>query len=175
MKRRSGNKRNFTKDSPQRRMSLFKSSASWFRKWEWQWFGTLTFPGEYQIKIERADAAVKGWLRRLCTGEGIQVGCFYALCRKHKNDGVHVHLLMLGEGRRNGQPKTLLNVDVGRWKRQWRYSSKIEVVDSQLRASRYLAYQFVKNEECKMEFYNNDLLKKKRSSQTSGRASGPLL
>jgi len=92
------------------------------------------------VTFKRVNQIVINLFRDLQTQKHMQVGAFYTICRK--NGQVHVHVLMIGKGRRRGKFRTLLNVNRKRWKRKWPFIADIQRVYSQNRAIGYLAAQF---------------------------------
>jgi hypothetical protein len=65
-----------------------------------------------------------------------------------------------------------LDVDPRRLERLWPHISEIERVVSQIRAIKYLASQFLKNETCHVDFYNHKVLRKALIEPDRGRCIG---
>jgi len=143
----------------QMRMRNYKGWMQEFPKREYQWVATVSFDINITT-FESADRILKRCLRTLQTVERIQVGCFYALCRKNANGPIHVHLLMIGEGHSQGKRKTLLDVSTLRWQREWPGIADIQRISSQQATIKYLASQFLRNYTCTMEYYNGNLLRR---------------
>ena len=77
---------------------LFLSDSWWLSQWDWQWLVTFTF--SRRVSREKAMGRLRDWLRKLQKDEHMQVGGFY--CYAVKNGHSHFHLLLLGDGTRNG-------------------------------------------------------------------------
>ena len=92
------------------------------------------------------------------------------MCREKGR--THVHLLMFGQRRSGGYSKSLLDVDPEKWAREWPHLAAIEVISSQHRADKYVAAQFLKHEECEMDFFNRYLLERTRIEPDYGPCIG---
>lgn len=69
--------------------------------WDWQWFATLTFPEHIRFSEEAIHKHRIQWTRKLCTSERIQLG--YAFVLSYKSGLPHLHMLMIGRGKKNGR------------------------------------------------------------------------
>jgi len=114
---------------------------------------------------------LRDWLRKLQKDEHMQVGGFY--CYAVKNGHSHFHLLLLGDGTRNGHKITLASIDPQIWTYAWsrrrvlrgkKRPTDIRFVESSEGASNYLAmHNFEwKADNTEIYNYNGKLLKRFR-------------
>ncbi len=110
--------------------------------------------------IERANRMRLEWTRKLCVGEGMQIGYYYVFGAAATFG--HFHLLMLGWRECEHYTKTLYDVDPEVWKSQWGYSAKISEPYSIEKLSAYMAKHIRRKnyDEIDVGFYNSKLLKK---------------
>jgi hypothetical protein len=137
-----------------------KEFLAWYDflcQFDWQWIATLTV--EDGLSSDAVGRRLLSWIRKLQTSEHMQVGYVAAMC---ENKGhLHVHLLMVGRRRCNGQMETLENVDPRKWSDEWPFYAKIEYIEDPFRGSRYVASHILKKkcDKCEFDFYNKTLVK----------------
>lgn len=137
-------------------------------RWQWEWYGTLTFSDSLNIDVKTVKESLKQWTIKLCTQEHLQVGYWYA--QTFNNNVWHIHFLMLGRGRKGEKEKTLADVDTGLWEKQWFYRAEIQKPESQQAVAGYVARHIIKHQKgvCELNYYNKWLLKKVINREKSG-------
>ncbi|MFC1591453.1 hypothetical protein ACFL43_02900 [Thermodesulfobacteriota bacterium] len=149
-----------------RKNQIRNEYAEFINSWHWEWFTTLTFPEHIDYSKNRVEKLLKQWIRKLCTQEGIQVACYFVI--SYKNSHPHIHLLMLGYGKKQGRVKTLIDVKRGRWVDEWRDGPRrlradIQLPTENIRVSDYLAGHLNKyGTNADIDYYNLELLNKMR-------------
>lgn len=152
----------------------YLSDSWWLLQWEWQWLITFTFPR--RVSRARAMGKMMEWIRKLQKREHMQVGGFY--CLVVKNGHSHLHLVLLGDGKRNDQRINLTDVDSQIWTDEWsrrrvlrdrNIPAEIKVVESSETASSYLANHNFESKADDVEIYpyNQKLLKRFRKDPPS--------
>lgn len=142
---------------------LKKAGTEYLDTWDWQWYVTLTVPEHAHFPEEALYRLLKQWTRKLCTSEGIRVGCVYVIA--YKNYSHHIHLLMVGRGRKHGKVKTLRDVNPVKWETLWPFRADIQIPDRNIAVSGYLNKQYDKEgNKASYNFYDKQLIKELKKS-----------
>jgi hypothetical protein len=131
--------------------------ALFLAQWPFEWFASMSFaiPAEQEIARKRLIE----WTRKLCVKEGVQVA-FIAVFNKAIRS--HLHVLMLA---RSKSGKTLSNISMSTWSRQWGHNTNIDSIYNLHGVGVYLSYKNVAFENAdKWEFfiYNKNLLERSK-------------
>lgn len=138
------------------RQALFLGYHRMFQRYPWQWIAHLTFNDDYSTDF--VNEVLLHWTHELQVTEHLQIAYVKVICFKREHP--HLHLLVFGRGRHQGEIITLENVNPRIWATRWPFFAKIERIRNIERATQYVALQtFVfKCDEYEMDFYNLKLL-----------------
>jgi hypothetical protein len=129
-------------------IELRKQYVEFLHRYKWEWWMGISLPVDKKSIVDRRRLS---WIRSVCKGEHIQMGCMYLI--KHDPGYVHLHMLCLGH---NAQGKSLLDVDESKWKAGVTYLSKV----TDRRASIIYIIDHMQYKDVEIDVYNVDLLQK---------------
>lgn len=111
---------------------MVQGHAKWLSNYPFQLFVTLTFAGTRDHRY--ASGELKKWRTSLWKNEKLQIA--YAGILYSSLTSTHIHLLMVGKNRFG---KTLLNVDMSLWEREWRHGkASIEPIRTLIGSDMYV-------------------------------------
>jgi len=128
----------------------------WIAGWSWEAFATLTFRYN-KINSGQAQQMLRLWCRENAKRDGVRVSCKGVL----NFDGhPHMHLLILAHSGKTG--KTMADVPLKDWDREWPARTDISFINGSIRPT--VIYTFIRNMRgChSMVSYGDNLLKKLR-------------
>ena len=119
-----------------------------------EWWVTLTFRD--LVKSEYAKFKLKSWTRKLIKEERLQIAYIAVI---NKVNRIHLHLLVLG---RNKHGKTLLDVSIEKWQKEWKAQAKIQSIYDVVGISSYFERNIILKDNSLSEglLFNLKLLKK---------------
>jgi hypothetical protein len=118
-------------DICRKKMFLKNELASFFNRYPWEWFASLSLGGE-QRPAHFAERNLKRWRTRMAIQFKIQIASMGVINHKPYT---HIHLFMLGK---NKYGDTLLSKNREIWERWWPEDAKIEVIHQQEGAIDYV-------------------------------------
>ncbi len=124
-----------------------------------EWWITLTFRD--LVKSEYAKIKLKAWTRKLIKEEKLQIAYVAVINEVNR---IHLHLLALGKNRHG---KTLNDVSIERWQKEWAGQSRIQIIYDVVGISRYFEHNIVlkDNNLSEVLLFNLKLLKKVQTSK----------
>jgi hypothetical protein len=118
-------------DICKKNMIMKNELASFFNRYPWEWFASLSLGGE-QRPVHFAEGNLKRWRTHLAIESKIQIA--YMGVINHK-PYTHIHLFMFG---RNKHGETLRSKNPTKWEMWWPQDAKIDVIYQQEGAIDYV-------------------------------------